>query len=221
MAVVFDGNDSILLPNIVIPNATTGIATFTFWMRADALGAGTTRIWGSGTHMECRHDVNGIVDNDVFEITGPGDTETISSLVIGTWAFIVCTGDANTDNGAIYFDGVLEDDEIGTHNGTTVGVDMSFGVRTGTTNFYTGALDDWREYDRILPTPEIETMFALRGNDGIVDGLVHRFTFREGAPGVLVPTTLADIAGGGGGAGLTITGNPVFEESELKFARAA
>lgn len=218
MAILFNGANSIELPNITIPVAATGIVTHTWWMRADSLAA-LQRIWGAGTHNEARIALTtGLVTNDVFE--GAGGTASTSGVAVGTWTFIAMTADANADTGTVYFNGALEVTGID-HTGTTVGTSMSLGTRTGSTDFFTGALDDWRMYDRLLPTDEIETIFALRGNDGIRDGLIHRFTFREGAPGTSVGTTLADDAGGGGGVGGILTGTPVYEESELKLGRMA
>lgn len=220
MSILFDGsNDDILLPNITIPNATTGIVTYTFWLRLAAGGGAERRPWGSASNNECTLESDNRVTNDTFEPPGGIRATTISALTIGVWAFIASTADANIDTAKIYFDGVLEDTDTN-HTGTAVGTDMSFGTRTGKTDRFPGAIDDWRMYDRILATEEIETIFALRGSDGIVEGLLHRFTFREAAPGASV-VTLVDVAGNGGGGGETVNGDPTFEESVLELARAA
>ncbi len=219
MAVVFDGSDSILLPNITIPATSTGIVTYTFWIRVDVNTGVLQRPWGSQTHNEGRFSAGLLMVNDVYEGTLKATATT--PMVVGEWFFFAFTGNANTNFHEIYVNGVSED-SAGDAIGSTLGVDVSFGTRTGTTQFLTGALDDWRMYEgRELPADEIETIFNLRGNDGIVRDLRHRFTFREGAPGDAV-VSLVDVGpANDGGGGETITGNPVFEESELKFSRAA
>ena len=214
MAIVFDGNDSIEMPNITIPNGATGIATYTFWVRVDTSG-GLQRPWGSETHNEARFSGGLLMVNDLFEGTAKATATTV--LVVGDWFFFGFTGDANANTHEIYTNGVLEDsatDAIG----STVGTSLSFGVRTGTSQNLTGALDDWRMYDRILSSEEIATIHACRGHDGIMEGLLHRFIYQEGAAGTTV-SALVDISGGGGGGSETVTGNPVYGESDLSFTR--
>ena len=46
------------------------------------------------------------------------------------------------------------------------------------------SIDDYRIYDRLLPSVEIETIHATQGHDGIVDGLVLRAPMTEQAPTV-------------------------------------
>jgi len=50
----------------------------------------------------------------------------------------------------------------------------------------TGDAADVRAYNRVLSAEEHETIYACRGSDGIVDGLVGRWPLNEGPPGVNV-----------------------------------
>lgn len=46
--------------------------------------------------------------------------------------------------------------------------------------------EDYRIYNRALTAAEFETIFNCRGHDNIKQGLLNRWTVREGAPGVAI-----------------------------------
>lgn len=49
-----------------------------------------------------------------------------------------------------------------------------------------GTGEDFRIYNRVLTANEALTLYSIPGEDGIVDGLVGRWLFNEGAPSVAV-----------------------------------
>jgi len=63
---------------------------------------------------------------------------------------------------------------------------LSIGGQEGGGNSSDTEHSDIRIYDRIMTPQEMETIYAARGHDGIVDGLVFRCLGKEGAPGILV-----------------------------------
>jgi hypothetical protein len=104
------------------------------------------------------------------------------------------------------------------------------GMTDGTNPFEVGRLgadafnlnqifEDVRVYNRALPLDEIETILAVRGIDGIVDGLVGRWYMAEASPG-----TAAAGAGSvkdssvSGFNGLPVS-SPVYRESVLRSRR--
>jgi len=80
-----------------------------------------------------------------------------------------------------------------------------------------GVYDDFRIYTRRLSLAEIQTIYACRGTDGIVNGLKNRFIFQAGPAGSAVGTTVRDV--GPSGNDFTRVGNPTYTDSRLKFRR--
>ncbi len=64
----------------------------------------------------------------------------------------------------------------------------------------------------------MQTIYAARGSDGIVDGLVSRWLLNEGAPGTNPSgTNIIDV--GGGGNTMTAVGTTTYSGSRLSFRR--
>lgn len=53
---------------------------------------------------------------------------------------------------------------------------------------FDGKMWDLRAYNRFLSDVECDILFAQRGQDDILEGLVHRFPLDEGAPGTAIGT---------------------------------
>jgi hypothetical protein len=120
--------------------------------------------------------------------TGAGGINLTGSLSLAPtniWHFCAMTYDGV--NKRVYVNGVLG----GTQAQTGNVVSSSKATRIGGVQAAAlereigGPVDDVRIYDRALSTAEIETMFATLGADGIVHGLLHRWTLREVPPGVV------------------------------------
>lgn len=155
--------------------------------------------------------------------TGPGPGFMASDIVVpvGVWAHVATSWDGVTCRH--YINGVAATPVV---PGPTSIVDHSAPLIVGSRGDfpallgYDGSLDDFRMYDRILSSEEIETIFATRGNDGIVDGLVARFNMREKSvgstsTGAEVVVDLSPIQNNSS----SITGTVLYVNSELRFQK--
>jgi hypothetical protein len=79
-----------------------------------------------------------------------------------------------------------------------------------------GFVEDCRIYDRALSSSEVATLFASRGMDSNVHGLLHRWGLNEGPPGVAATGagSVKDLRGGIDG---TPASSPVYRTSELSL----
>lgn len=86
-------------------------------------------------------------------------------------------------------------------------------------SFMEGLIEDLRVYNRALSDNELKTIFAARGRDGIVNGLVGRWLMNEKAPGISPGATeVLDI--GLNRLNSSAVGNtPTYEEGILSFRR--
>ncbi len=212
-------------------NLLTSVSTFTppasastvmFWANMNTLVPALQRFWGNAGNYEARVSSAGIVTNDLYN-NSSGASST-SALAVGTWAHIACRGridgvpNSITD---IFFNGVLDGGPTTVAGAAAVTATMTLGLRTGAgaAQGLEGILDDWRVYDRELSAAEIQTIHICRGTDNILEGLVARVMFTEGAPGT-------SPAGAGSVKDLSSapnnyspSGSPVFRPSELRARR--
>jgi hypothetical protein len=132
-------------------------------MRSTGAPVGTARILGLGGDWELRQISDGRVISD---LCGDGGTTigTVTALSeVGRWYHFAATFDSSTDSYAIYVDGKLE------LSGTTALSQqpadiLSFGTRTGSTEYWNGAMRDVRVYNRKLCPTEIATLYGLMGH---------------------------------------------------------
>ena len=163
--------------NALLTNGTGGIAktvaafdppsvgTVAFWMRSTGAPAGIGRILGVGADWEIRQGSDGIVISD---LSGDGDTTvgTVTPLTeVGRWYHFAATFDSSNKSYAIYVDGQLEKSGTNANAMSQQPADkLSFGARTGSTEYWSGALRDVRVYNRKLCPIEIEELFGLVGH---------------------------------------------------------
>jgi hypothetical protein len=166
------GGYAALLTNGTGGIAQTGIAfqppdvgTVAFWMRSTGAPAGTARIMGLGGDWELRQISDGRVISD---LCGDGATTigTVTPLTeIGRWYHFAATFDSSNDTYAIYVDGTLESSGTNSVAMSQQPADiLSFGTRTGSTEYWNGALRDVRVYNRKLCPTEIATLSGLIGH---------------------------------------------------------
>jgi hypothetical protein len=203
------GNNNALLTNgtggiaqTVAPFDPPSTGTVAFWMRSTGTPAATARIMGLGDNWEIRQDNDGLV---VSDLGGDGSTNigTVTPLTtVGTWYHFAATFDSTNNSYAIYVNGQLE--SSGTNPSTlskqAAGV-LSFGTRTGTTNYWSGALRDVRVYNRKLCPTEIEQLYGLNG--------YWKLDETSGS-------TAADSSGMGRNG--TVTGTPVWSAGAMSNA---
>jgi hypothetical protein len=138
--------------------------TVAFWMKSTGNPAATARIFGLGGDWEVRQSTDGTLSFDLCGDATPNVITTVPLNVSGRWYHVVATFDSATDTYAIYIDGVL--DKSGTNSNAmsqqAAGV-LSFGTRTGSTEYWQGALRDFRVYSRRLCPSEIATLYGSVG----------------------------------------------------------
>lgn len=165
------GNNSALLTDGAGGIAQTGtftppdVGTVAFWMRSSGTPSDTARIFGLGGDWEARQMTDGTL---VFDLCGEGGGyfETTEPLdEVGQWYHVAATFDSSDDTYAIYIDGQLH--KSGTNGNAMTqqaAAILSFGTRTGSTQYWQGALRDFRIYSRKLCPLEIAELYGLGGH---------------------------------------------------------
>jgi Concanavalin A-like lectin/glucanases superfamily len=166
------GNHNALLTNGAGGYARTNanfdppdVGTVAFWMRSNGNPPALGRIFGVGGDWEARQMPNGVV---VFDLCGEGggNLETTLPLnVAGRWYHLAATFDSTDDSYAIYIDGQLH--KAGTNSNAMIqrpAAILSFGRRTGSTEYWQGAMRDFRVYNRRLCPSEIAELYGLVGH---------------------------------------------------------
>lgn len=144
----------------------------------------------------------------------------------GAWHHVAVTwendGTPNVTDALLYVDGLP--DAISSSGSRTVattsGDDVKIGIAHDDAIPFGGLIDDVRIYDRALAAAEIAALYAQRGADGIVYGLVSRWRMDEASPGTVVSgagVVKDDVSGNSG----TPNATPVYAESELSWKRVA
>jgi hypothetical protein len=141
------------------------VGTIAFWMRSTGAPAGTARILGSVGDWEIRQINDGRVISD---LCGDGGTNvgTVTPLTeVSRWYHFAATFDSADDTYAIYVDGKLESAGTNSSAMSQQPADiLSFGTRTGSTEYWNGALRDVRVYNRKLCPTEIAALYGLIGH---------------------------------------------------------
>lgn len=171
------GNNNALLTNGAGGIAQTASAftppdegTVAFWLRSTGAPAGTARILGLGGDWEIRQGTDGRLISD---LCGDGSTTigtTTALTEVGHWYHVAINFDSADDTYAIYVDGQLE--KSGTNPSAMsqqAAAVLSFGTRTGSTEYWSGALRDMRIYNRKLFPYEIAQLYGLIGRWKLVE----------------------------------------------------
>jgi hypothetical protein len=128
-------------------------------------------------------------------------TSTASSAPTSTWFHVAytCTAISGGDQThSIYINGTLNNSSTNATQvaGTLTQVYINGYPQTtaqieGGQQSSTTMVDDVRLYNRVLSANEIQTIYALRGfRDGIVNGLIARYSFNESAVGNTVASCI-------------------------------
>lgn len=150
----FDGTSDSVFEAGSIDIPEEGTLMFIFYKPSAATGV--ERVMGGADNAEIRvkHDgaEAGVLSHEIFQ-SGTDTTYSTTKMDDATYYFCAMTWDAADDSTEFYVDGTEEadypgdttpaDDDPGT-------VTWSFGVRTGTTNYFTGRLGEIRMYDAKL-----------------------------------------------------------------------
>ncbi|MGI9457252.1 MAG: LamG domain-containing protein [Aeoliella sp.] len=162
-ALEFNGaNDAITGASFDPPSEGTVV----FWWRSDGPPVSRQRAWGVGGDFEMWQDPDGLVSCDVGTDGFVGGFITTNPLYApGRWYHIAAVFDSDDDSYEIYINGQLH------KNGTSTTAileqaagQLSFGTRTGSTQRFAGALDDFRIYNRKLAAAEVAELYGLIGH---------------------------------------------------------
>jgi hypothetical protein len=191
--------------------------TVCFWITPSTYSV-NERVWGSDGSFEVRFPSVQAPNAEIYSADGIAS----SALTAGTRYHMLCTWDWDTVNSfiQIYLNGVLDNSGNGAFPSAPGVAAITLGNRTGAADFWTGELDDFRLYSRILTAQEAIAIATMRGADGITNGLTHRWLLNEGEPGA---------GASGAGSVLDATGTtdgtpantPTYEETTVCRRRAA
>ncbi len=161
-ALEFDGLNDTAATNSNFTPPDTG--TVTFWMRGADTPNATGRVFGINGDWEARQGTDGSVSFDLGASPFVGDEPFVTPIVddIFRWYHIVAMFDASDDSYSVYVNGVLEASGISPVDlvTQTAGI-LTFGTRTGSTEYWLGAMRDFRIYNRWLSGSEISELSGL------------------------------------------------------------
>ncbi len=171
-------------------------ATVCFWMRLKTVD--NLRIMGNDDFWEIGLFDDGRLFNDLNQ---SGDNfSSVEILLANRWYHITCTRNSS-DVATIYINGAFDSTDLNA-SGSPGSDILRIGHRTGATEeeYFNGLLEDMRIYNRVLSAAEIATIYAQRGSDNILYGLLNRWVMNELPIDTVVPPGITnfgwDSAGG-------------------------
>jgi len=186
--------------NIAPPSS----GTVMFWLYARSV-TGNRRISGGETTFECR--LNGASMLHEF-FSNNATNPTGQTATINTWEHWAFTW--NGTNKSVYRNGVQVYSATNTHGSPVTGI---FCIGTsqhdlGGTNYFYGAIDDYRVYNSAVSASIIQSIHAAKGGDSVRTSLIHQWLMRGGAFGAVM-TNQVDHAGS---VTMNVVGNPNYGE---------
>ncbi|MEM1303893.1 MAG: LamG domain-containing protein, partial [Planctomycetota bacterium] len=162
-AIEFDGGDDAQTDNVFDPPATGTVA---FWFRPQNSFTTSERLLGLGDDWEVRADSYGYL---VFDLGATAvyefETDDYASSA-ASWHHIVAMFDADADTYELYGDGTLLTSGSLSIAKQAAGY-LSFGTTTGSTERFSGALDDVRVYNRWISAEEISALSGGTTSSGL------------------------------------------------------
>lgn len=133
------------------------------WFRSNGPPTARQRPWGVGADFEMWQDTDGLVSFDVSTDGLQGGFITTDPLYTdGQWYHLVGVYDSADESYSIYIDGKLHKTGISTWDIVKQSANtLTFGTRTGSTEYFEGAIRDFRIYNRPLSNEEISELSGL------------------------------------------------------------
>ena len=133
------------------------------WFRSDGPPASQQTLWGVGDDFEMWQDTDGLVSCDVSTDGFQGGFITTDPLHMdGRWYHLIAEYDSDDDSYAIYINGELHKSGISTWAMTKQAAStLTFGTRTGITEYFDGGIRDFRIYNRPLTASEKSELSGL------------------------------------------------------------
>lgn len=137
--------------------------TVALWIRSDGPPAIRQRPWGVGSDFEMWQDPDGFVSCDISTDGFQGGFITTEPLHMdGRWYHLIAEYDSDDDSYAIYINGELHKSGISTWAMVKQAANtLTFGSRTGNSEYFDGAMRDFRIYNRPLSSSEISNLSGL------------------------------------------------------------
>ncbi|WDI43169.1 LamG domain-containing protein [Bremerella sp. P1] len=127
--------------------------TIAFWFLSTNPAAGHQRLWGVGGDYEMRQTTDGVVYCDVA--SNATSNGFYSEPFAGAkWYHFVAVYDSDDDTYAIYVDGELQKSASGSLSPQSANR-LTFGTRTGSSEYWQGSMRDFRIYNRQILESEI------------------------------------------------------------------
>lgn len=158
-ALEFDGTNDAVTDAIFDPPESGAVS---LWIRSDGPPASRQRPWGVGADYEMWQDTDGLVAMDVGTDGYVGGFMTTEPLYrTSVWYHIVAQYNSDDDSYEIYVNGDLHKSGISTSNIQKQTANLlTFGTRTGSTQRFSGAIDDFRIYTRWLSVADINDLYG-------------------------------------------------------------
>lgn len=183
-----------------------------FWVSSRSLHTG--RVLGHSDAWEVYFDTTGGIRNDLNWGTSLNSNTKLS---VGSLYHVVMTR-ASDNARQIFINGALDKTDSG-GTGSPGAAPLIIGRRSNATSYLDAYVEDVRIYNRVLSLAEAQTIYACKGDDNIVYGLLHRYLLNEGSQGAVASGTgvLKDV--GITGNNMTPTNSPVYSGSVIKTKR--
>jgi len=160
----FDGTNDTAATNSSFDPPATG--TVAFWMKASGTPAFRERVFGLNGNWEARLETTGKISFDLGASPYVGNEPFATEVAdtVDRWYHIVAMFNEADDSYAVYVNGELQASGISPVDlvAQTAAI-LSFGTRTGNTEYWEGALRDFRIYNRWLGPSEISNLSGLAG----------------------------------------------------------
>jgi len=161
-AISFDGVGDYAQTVTSFPPPATG--SVAFWMKSAGTPSVEQAIFGLRDTWEVVHRTTGILQ---FNLNGATGNDVISvSSAVGAWFHIVVTFSSLDDTYEIYVNGQLDNSGSALMAAQKESF-LSFGTRTGNTQYWGGKLDELKIFNRRLCAEEVTKMFG----DGVLKGV--------------------------------------------------
>ncbi len=142
------------------------VGAVAMWFRSAGPVASRQRLWGLGGDFEMWVDTDGLLSCDVSTDGYQGGFITDKRIdEENLWHHIVAQYDSSNESYAIYLNGEPHKSGISTWDIQKQAANiLTFGTRTGSTQYWEGALRDFRIYNRWLLDDEIASISAAAGH---------------------------------------------------------
>jgi hypothetical protein len=216
VAIQVFGAERIIMPNTNIPSMKS-VKSISMWIYSNvwdttarsffnATNNTTSNGWQIGHYGTGKIRVWKYNGSPLVEATAPAT---------GAWFHLAYTFNGNNSH-------ILYLNNVATTTATSV-TDSSILVTSVCGNEWNehldGYMEDMRIYNRVLTPNEIQTIYALCGNDGIHYGLVARWQCMEGYEGQAVTTLMDSSPNAAANNSTSIIGSPLYSTNITRGSR--